>query len=164
MQLWQRRLTVSSHLSLGDNPVKLHGLATTTLSLSGLAALQGGTDRSPWKAQPRQTMVHSVERYWTEPVHSEVLQQPDHGIQVFAQSLTGRLLVFRVLGQVVYSTLVSTLSNLTDVPAQLFYRTLNERCLASDSCTVVTLLPVQTVRMHGRLRGGATPIGGMVET
>ena len=85
---------------------------------------------------------------------------------MFAQSLTGRLLVFRVPEQVIYSTdRVSTLSNLTDVPAQLFYLTLNGRCLNSDSCTVVTLLPAQTVRMHGRLkRGGATPICGLVET
>ena len=63
-----------------------------------------------------------------------------------------------------YSTLVSTLSNLTDITTQLFYLTLNERCLTNNSRTMVTLLPGQTVRMHGRLRGGATPIGGMVET
>ena len=60
----------------GDNPVKLHGpvavlrsiLVTTTLSLSGLAALQGGTYRPPWEAQPRGTELHSVERDWTKPV------------------------------------------------------------------------------------------------
>ena len=92
------------------------------------------------------------------------MQQPVHGIQVFAQSLTGRLLVFRVPEQVTYSTLVSTVSNFTDVLAQLFYLTLSGRCLNNDSVTVVNLLTGQTVRMHGRLRGGATPVGGLVET
>ena len=84
---------------MGFNPVKLHDLVNTTLSPQ-VAALQGGTHR----AQPRETKVLSVESYWTEPVHSEVVQQSDHGIQVFVQSLTGRLLVFRVPEQVTHST------------------------------------------------------------
>ena len=150
--------------SMGANPVKMHGLVSTTPSPQGLAALQGGTRHSPWKAQPLETEVLSVERNWTEPVHSEVVQQPVHEIQVFAQCLTGRLLVFRVPEQVTYSTLVSTLSNLTDVPAQLFYVTLDGRRLSHDSVTVVNLFSGQTVRTHGRLRCGATPVGGLVET
>ena len=59
---------------------------------------------------------------------------------------------------------MSTLSNLTDVPAQLFYLTLDGRRPSHDSGTLVNIVSGQTVRMHGRLRGGATPAGGLVET
>ena len=149
---------------MGADPVKMHRLVTTTPSLQGLVALQGGTHRPPWKAQPLETEIISAERYWTEPVHSEVVPQPVQEIQVFAQCLTGRLLVFRGPEQVTCSMLVSTLSNLTDVPAQLFYLTLDGRRLSHDSVTVVNLVSGQTLRMHGRLRGGATPAGGLVET
>ena len=86
--------------SMAADPVKMHGLVTTTLSPQGLVALQGGTHRPPWKAQPLETEVLSAERYWTEPVHSEVVPQPVHEVQVFAQCLTGRLLVFWVPEQV----------------------------------------------------------------
>ena len=96
--------------------------------------------------------------------HSEVVPQPVREIQVFARCLAGRLLVFRVPEQVTCSLLVSTLSSLTGVPAQLFYLTLDGRRLSHDSETVVHIVSGQTVRMHGRLRGGATPAGGLVET
>ena len=111
-----------------------------------------------------ETEVLSAERYLTEPVLSEVVPQPVREIQVFAQCLAGRLLVFRVPEQVTCSLLVSTLSSLTGVPAQLFYLTLDGRRLSHDSETVVHIVSGQTVRMHGRLRGGAIPAGGLVET
>ena len=110
------------------------------------------------------TEVLSTGRYLTEPVLSEVLPQPVREIQVFARCLTGRLLVFRVSERVTCSLLVSTLSSLTGVPSQLFYLTLDGRRLSHDSETVVHIVSGQTVRMHGRLRGGASPAGGLVET
>ena len=109
--------------------------------------------RGGWLLCREELIVLSAERYWTEPVRSEVVPQPVHEIQVFAQCLTGRLLVFRVPEQVMCSTLVSTLSILTGVPAQLFYLTLDGRRLSHDSETVVHIVSGQTVRMHGRLPG-----------
>ena len=100
----------------------------------------------------------------TEPVLSEALPQPIREIQVFARCLTGRFLVFWVSERVTCSLLVSTLSSLTGVPSQLFYLTLDGRRLSHDSETVVHIVSGQTVRMHGRLRGGASPAGGLVET
>ena len=74
--------------------------------------------------------------------------------------LAGRLLVFRVPEHVTSSSLVSTVSSLTGVPAHLFYLTVDGKYFSHGSETMVRLFPGQTVRMHGRLKGGAAPAGG----
>ena len=129
--------------TLQDSCSAAKGLATTTLSHTG------GTDRPPVKIQ-----VCSAYSDWTEPTHAGVSE-----VQVFARSLTGRLLVFRAPEKVMYCELVSTLVHMTETPAQLFYLTVDGRYLSGDTHTPVCLLPGQTVWMHGRVKGGASPMG-----
>ena len=141
----------------GEDTSTLQGCCTVEKGFLGITTLlhTGGTDRPPVENQ-----VCPVHSHLTEPVHPGRL----HDVQVFAQSLTGRHLVFRVPEKVMYCELVSILVRTTGTPAQLFYLTVDGRYLSGTTHTLVWLSPGQTVRMHGRLRGGTTAIGPTFET